>query len=96
MDAVPGNSVVYYYHIPTDSEERLGCGPKKLKKSRLRRNWGGARGADRAESLERRRSRKRGEARWDGRRHRGRRPTPSRRPGGLRLNCSVARAGTET
>ena len=24
---------IYYYYIPTDSEERLGCGPKKLKKS---------------------------------------------------------------
>ena len=46
MDAVPGHSVVYYYSIPTDSEERLGSGPKKLKKSRLGQNWGGARGAD--------------------------------------------------
>ena len=86
-----GLSVGHYNYIPTDSEGSLGCGPKKLKKSRLGRNWGGARGADRAGSLERRRSRKRGEARWDGLRHRGRRPTPSRRPGGLRLNCSNRR-----
>jgi hypothetical protein len=32
MDGVLGYSVGYYYYIPTDSEKRLGDGPKKLKK----------------------------------------------------------------
>jgi hypothetical protein len=35
MDGALGYSVGYYYYIPTDSEERLGFGPKKLKKVSL-------------------------------------------------------------